>query len=361
MNRTLLTMSLLMCSSAFAEDISANLYPGDEVTWSTTSIWEIDETSAGRLPSEGDHIVINTIDDGSGTYSTITANAGNIKWKAEGSLTLNGPTHLNFTNSNQSAWGNIYINSGSKLTVNGSGWNTFILLGDTVDNISIDNGKTVNFVLEKGAVFSLTNAHFSPNSTHNKGPDTTSNIDVKGDFSITKGSFFLSEGVRSTTNFNIYGSAEISTDTGTYFGNGYVSTTNISFKMQDVRLSAIAGQSDTTIALFNAGIIEYRDNVSANFIIDFTDFSIDGGSFVVGQTYSFALISASSGLDESIFDKFTIANEDGLGSEWALAEDYLSISDNTLYLNLSRVPEPSTYAAMFALIALTFAFLKKRV
>lgn len=351
---------LLAGALSYAETISANLYPGDGVTWSTSSIWEIDGSSADRLPGAGDQIVITTTDDGSGSYATVTANAGNVKWKAEGSLTLNGPTHLNFTNSNQSAWGNIYLNSGSALTVNGSGWSTFILLGDTVDGANIDNGKTVNFALEKGATFSLINAHFSPNSTHNKAPDTTANIDLKGDFSITKGSFFLAEGVGSTTNLNIYGSAKVSSDAGTYFGNGYVgSVVNMSFKMQDLRTSAIAGQADATIALFSTGTIEFRNNITANFIIDFSDFSIDGGSFIVGQTYNFALISAASGLDESIFDKISIANESALGSEWALAEDYLSISDNTLYLNLSRVPEPSTYAAIFAILALALAVYKK--
>ena len=348
----------LFALSAESAEISASLTSGDEATWATSSIWEVDGTSAGRLPSSGDNVIITTSDDGSGNYATITAVAGNNSWGIDGSLTLNGPTYLKFTSSNQSDWGNITLNSGSALEVNTNNWANFRLLNSS--------GQTVDFVVEKGASFSLTGANFLPNGSHNNATNSIANVDIKGNFSVNSACVLLAEGTDSVTNFNVYGSATVSSytkpdssDGGFTFGNGYVCTSNMSFKMQDVRLNAILGQSAETIALVDTNSIAFRGSVDANFIIDFANFSIDGGSFVEGQTYSFALISASSGLDESIFDKFAITNEDGLGGEWALADDYLSISDNTLYLNLSRVPEPSTYAAIFALIALAFA-LKKR-
>ena len=350
---------LLAGALSYAETISANLYPGDGVTWSTSSIWEIDGTSADRLPGAGDQVVITTTDDGSGSYSTLTAVAGNNAWGVAGSLTLNGPTYLKFTSSNQSDWGNITLNSGSVLEVNTNNWANFRLLNSS--------GQTVDFVVEKGASFSLTGANFLPNGSHNNATNSLANVDIKGNFSVSSACVLLAEGTDSVTNFNVYGSAAVSSytkpdssDGGFTFGNGYACTANMTFKMQEVRLSAISGQSTETIALVDTNSIAFRGSVDANFIIDFADFSIDGGSFVNGQTYNFALISAASGLDESIFDKISISNESALGSEWALAEDYLSISDNTLYLNLSRVPEPSTYAAIFAILALALAVYKKR-
>lgn len=349
---------LLAGALSYAETISANLYPGDGVTWSTSSIWEIDGTSADRLPGVGDQIVITTTDDGSGFYSTLTAVAGNNAWGVAGSLTLNGPTHLKFASSNSNAWGNITLNSGSSLEVVTNNWGNFKLMTSGSD--------TVNFAVEKGASFVLSGANFLPQGSHNSCVASTANIDIRGNFSVSSGCVLLSEARDSVSNFNVYGSATISSyttagsrDFGFTFGNGQTATVNMTFKMQDVRLSAISGFTDSTVALIDTNSIGYRGAVAVSYIIDFADFSIDGGSFDVGQTYNFALISAASGLDESIFDKISISNESALGSEWALAEDYLSISDNTLYLNLSRVPEPSTYAAIFAILALALAVYKK--
>lgn len=348
--------------SAYSAEISANLVSGDEVTWSTTSIWEMDGTSAGRLPAAGDNVVITTTDDGSGAYATVNAVSGNNAWGVAGSLTLNGPTYLKFSSSNNSAWGSVALNSGSKLEVNTNNWANFKLIST--------GSETVSFVVEKGASFSLTGANFLPNGSHNAATNSIANVDIKGNFSVSSGCVLLAEGTDSVTNFNVYGSAFVSSytkpdssDSGFTFGNGYNCTVNMSFKMQDVRLSAISGQSDETIALVDTNSIGFRGSVDANFIIDFADFSIEGGNFVEGQTYNFALMSVGSGLDETILEKFSIANEGGLGSEWALAgasmEEFLTISDNTLYLNLSRVPEPSTYAAIFGLAALLLALRRK--
>lgn len=343
--------------SAYCAEISTNLTSGEEVAWSTTSIWEIDGTSAGRLPAAGDTVVITTTDDGSGAYATVNAVAGNNVWGIDGSLTLNGPTHLKFSGSNMNPWGSITLNSGSILEVNTNSWSNFRLM--------MTAGATANFTVEKGASFILNGAHFSPNSTHNLSSDSVANVDIKGEFMVTSGAFFLAEGTRSTSNLNIYGSASVFSENGITYGNNYVgNTTNMTFKMQDVRLDSIAGQSDAISALLVTSSLTYSNNSTVNYIIDFADFSIDGGSFVEGQTYNFALMSVDSGLDETILDKFSIANEDGLGGEWALAgaskEDYLTISDNTLYLNLSRVPEPSTYAAILGLAALALAARRKR-
>lgn len=352
----------LFVSAVRSAEISSSLSSGDEVTWATTSIWEIDGTSAGRLPALGDNVIITTTDDGSGAYATVNAVAGNKAWGVAGSLTLNGPTHLKFSSSNMNPWGSITLNSGSALEVNTNNWANFKLIST--------GSETVSFVVEKGASFSLTGANFLPNGSHNAATNSIANVDIKGNFSVSSACVLLAEGTDSVTNFNVYGSASVSSytkpdsnDSGFTFGNNYVCTANMSFKLQDVRLSAISGMSEETLALVDTNSIGFRGSVDANFIIDFADFSIDGGNFVEGQTYNFALISADSGLDATILDKFSVVNEDGLGAEWALAgaskEDFLTISDNTLYLNLSRVPEPSTYVAVFGLAALLLALRRK--
>lgn len=93
--------------------------------------------------------------------------------------------------------------------------------------------------------------------------------------------------------------------------------------------------------------------------MDFSDFSIDGGEFSAGESYDFALISATD--FGSTLDKLTYTNADKLGANWEIdSENWKKIEDGVLYVSLSYVPEPSTYAAAFGLLALALAACKRR-
>lgn len=370
-----LLMAGLIPSLACAETITTSLDIGDDVQWSNASIWEIDGTSAARVPTAGDNVVISApLQDGS-EYATITS--GNLneqaKWGPRGSLTLNGSVKLVFTASDMSAWGNVYLNQGSVMEVNASAWSQFRLV--------TANSQTANFAVEKGASFVLNGAAFSSNGTHNLATNSIVNLDIKGNVTISNnaidgrtdtGAIRLADAKDSVVNFNIYGSANIQTLASynpdrpeydareLYIGNNQTPCyANTTFFMQDVRLDSIKGQSEQTVALLNVSKISYVGGVTANFIVDFNNFSIDGGEFVSGETYDFALISATDFADT--LDKFSYVNEDKLGANWKIdSENWKKIEDGTLYVSLSYVPEPSTYAALFGIMALALATYRRQ-
>lgn len=374
--RNLTGVALLLASiPLYADTISATLELGDSVEWSSASIWELDGASAGRVPTAGDNVAISApMGDGS-QFATVTS--GNLnesaKWGPSGSLTLDGAVKLVFSAADMSAWGNIYLKQGSVLEVNASYWSNFRLV--TADS------QNVNFEVNKGASFILNGTSFSANGTHNLTTNSVVNIDVKGNVTIHNngidgrtdtGAIRLADAKDSITNLNIYGSANIQTLAAynpdrpeydareLYFGNNQNPCyANVTFFMQDIRLDSIKGQADETVALLNVSKLVYKSGCTVSLVVDFSDFSIDGGEFSVGETYDFALISATD--FGSTLDKLTYTNADKLGANWEIdSENWKKIEDGTLYVSLSYVPEPSAYAAVFGLLALALAACKRR-
>ena len=175
------------------------------------------------------------------------------------------------------------------------------------------------------------------------------------------------------SNLNIYGSANIQTLSAynpdrpeydareIYFGNNQNPCyANVTFFMQDIRADSIKGQTDDTVALLNVSKLVYKSGCTVNFIVDFSDFSIDGGEFSFGEKYDFALISAADFGDT--LNKFSYINEDALAANWEIdSENWKKIEDGVLYVSLSYVPEPSSYAVIFgSLVLLATIFRKKR-
>lgn len=371
----------LASASANAETITSSLDLGDSVLWSNQSIWEIDGTSAGRVPTVGDNIIISAPESSDSQFATVTSGNLNVntKWGPSGSLTLGGAVKLIFTAADMSAWGNIYLNRGSVLEVNANSWSQFRLLAHDVESDTSPISAT--FTVEKGASFILNGAAFSPNGTHNLAVNSTVDINIKGNLTIQNnvdgrtdtGSIRLADGKNSVSNLNIYGSANIQTLSAynpdrpeydareIYFGNNQNPCyANVTFFMQDIRADSIKGQTDDTVALLNVSKLVYKSGCTVNFIVDFSDFSIDGGEFSFGEKYDFALISAADFGDT--LNKFSYINEDALGANWEIdSENWKKIEDGVLYVSLSYVPEPSSYAVIFgSLVLLATIFRKKR-
>lgn len=370
----------LASASANAETITSALDLGDSVLWSNQSIWEIDGSSAGRVPTVGDNIIISAPESSDSQFATVTSGNLNVntKWGPSGSLTLDGAVKLIFTAADMSAWGNIYLNRGSVLEVNANSWSQFRLLAHDVE--SDTSPMSATFTVEKGASFILNGAAFSPNGTHNLAVNSTVDINIKGNVTIQNnvdgrtdtGAIRLADGKNSVSNLNIYGSANIQTLPAynpdrpeydareIYFGNNQNPCyANVTFFMQDIRADSIKGQTDDTVALLNVSKLVYKSGCTVNFIVDFSDFSIDGGEFSFGEKYDFALISAADFGDT--LSKFSYINEDSLGANWEIdPENWKKIEDGVLYVSLSYVPEPSSYAVIFGSLVLLATFFRKK-
>ena len=90
---------------------------------------------------------------------------------------------------------------------------------------------------------------------------------------------------------------------------------------------------------------------AGSLIVDFTNSNITGNTL-------FTLISATNA--SSVFDELLL-NEMVTVQGLKEGEDYEWISEGSLVqLQFYAIPEPSTYAAVFGVLAVAFAFMRRR-
>lgn len=135
------------------------------------------------------------------------------------------------------------------------------------------------------------------------------------------------------------------------------------FKMQNENQIAF-GISNDSLACIDAStaVIEVRFPKALNGIIslDFSGLTL-GDDFVAGNTYNVALIHCTS--DEvaagQFDDTWQILAENVIESDVAKFAGFIK-NDEALYVSIAAVPEPSTFAAIFATLALILAAYRKR-
>ena len=241
----------------------------------------------------------------------------------------------------------------STLTIKDSA--TFTTSGGTL-YVAAKAGATGILNVEKGGTLNASRLHTGSDSDNTVGADAT--VNVLGNFSVS-GIIALSDEAGMNTNFNIYGSGKVSLGGDRYIKDG----ATVTFHMQDVSADKVAKDGEGLPTEF------FWARTGGNFIqgdgdwvVDFTGIYIDGTGFEVGSTYLVGLISESTNLK----DKFTVllngsavSEGDKVGANWVF-EGLTDNGGNDVFVQLTYIPEPGTYAAMFGLLALGFAAYRKR-
>ncbi len=259
---------------------------------------------------------------------------------------------------------NLQITGGSTFTQVSTTWSDFSLIGNAAADATQKYRKAY-LLVDKTSTMNL-GANLNVNSTHSKAPDSTAVLDIYGNLSA-KG-IILAQGSNAKATLNIYGSADININ-----GNLSLNTAGatINFVMQDVSNSRISHMTGSDID--NAGPAIFRMLTSGavadskgKIYIDLTDFSVGGSDFITGETYAISLISAGTTTEANLYSIINLINEDKMGDDWALfganKADNLFWDGSDLYLKLvyTAVPEPSTYAAIFGVLALAFAAYRRK-
>lgn len=148
---------------------------------------------------------------------------------------------------------------------------------------------------------------------------------------------------------NFDGENFVAADAGAMVVDGDFSITYTSGSIEFLLGSENLNQ-DSAILQIGGAFSGGASELGSNLIIDLTNVVLDSSS----DSYTINLITAASGLNESLFNIEILGNDDNSWIlEWAADGTSLGIS----YV---AVPEPATFAAVLGLSALLFAKLKRR-
>ncbi len=231
---------------------------------------------------------------------------------------------------------------------------------------AVYNSGTINFVANTmNTVFTGNTVNGASNAIYNSGTATFTaskgySIIVNDAISGSSGTMSVS-GEGTTVFNNAVASQAITVDSGATLALGSVSIDNDSYSA-DLSASSLTVSGTLSLALSDAGTIELCDvlfNTGSALVLDmsdiFGDFSLD--------------ITLADGSDLSSFTVYLDDNttqiinlEEGVT---ALSSEYysdlsVSLSGTTYTISGTAVPEPSTYAMIFGVVALGFAYYRRR-
>lgn len=251
-------------------------------------------------------------DSYAGSYPLYTS--GNLNLSINGlNLTLDGPDAAidpmgSFTASGESTF---TIQNGAQVIVNGN-WETSKTGADSSENSTV--------VIKGGST--LIQAQFST---------------IMGNAEYTSAFTLRIEGENNVRfrNWKFTGAAGTSVD-----------------NPMGAKLEIVADQSGITTIQHESAVLDFSGVV----LVDLSNLIWDDSW---GSEHQFTLVSATNNASKSAFDYFcenqeTLADVKG-ASDWLFTNDGYN-----LYLTVSQVPEPSTFAALFGLAALTIAAYRRK-
>ncbi len=242
-----------------------------------------------------------------------------------------------------SATGIFTVKSGSSYTTSG-----YIYLGnkDAVDGV----GSSGILNIEKTASVEITGTgQLVVGST----VGASGTVNVRGNLKVNSNMGFADK-ADSTGIFNIYGSGNVAFTTGNLW---LKAGGTINLKMEDISADkvSVASEGKPTSFFWTHSSGGVPTNAST-WYVDFENFSFEqGATFESGVSYLIGLISETVNIAN-----ISAINTSALGQEWTY-EGFVR-EGNKIYAQLlyTAVPEPSTYAAIFGVLALGFAIYRRK-
>ena len=378
----LATGALLFGAALNATTYTRQYNDPDNTLWTNDANWDI---GSAPLAAGGDWIRFDAGKGGAGKTTLLEGGAGFTSldilrlWLDEGTLIVSGiavnhtDTYFqlgsNRTNLSGSYKSDLVLENGasftakntyigdsngaiSTLTIRDSA--TFTTSGGTL-YVAAKAGTTGILNVEKGGTLNANRLHSGSDSDDSVGADAT--IDIRGNFTVS-GILALSDEAGMNTAFNVYGSGNVLLGGARYIKDG----ATVTFHMQDISMDKVAKEGDALpTSFFWARTSSSLTQDDGDWVVDFTGLYIDGTGFDVGSTYFVGLISESKNMKDSftfLLDGSAVSEGDQVGSNWIF--EGLTNNGNDVFVQLTYVPEPGTYAAMFGLLAFGFVAYRKR-